>query len=551
MHNIADALQVQAALAPDKAAIILTRRVRGAHKLASKALSYGALNERVDLLARGLNAYGLGHGVRSVLMVRPSFEFFALMFGLLRAGAVPVLIDPGIDRRALKTCIAQSDPTGFIGIDLAHVARLVLGWGRGHVRKLVTVGRGARLWGGLSLAELEALGQAPRALAPVRPDDPAAILFTSGSTGLPKGVVYQHRHFCAQVELIRLTYRIMPGEIDCPTFPPFALFDPALGMTAVIPDMDFTRPAKVNPANVLDLIDQFGVSQMFGSPALLDTVGRFAQQKRRQAPSLKRVLSAGAPVREDVARAFSQLLLPGVPIYTPYGATECLPVASISQLELEPTYALTRNGAGVCVGRPLPANRVRIIRITDEAIEHWSDGWLASPGTVGEITVFGPSTTALYFGRDEATRLAKIRDGDNSVHRMGDLGYLDSSGRLWYCGRKTHRLETAHGPLYTEQVEAIFNTHPQVLRTALVGIGERGHEQPWVWVQLRAPRRWGAVAQFAQIRAELKALAEQHPLTERIATFHPHRAFPVDIRHNAKIGRDKLRLEAIAKQRVE
>jgi olefin beta-lactone synthetase len=498
-----------------------------------------------------LSACGLGYGVRSVLMVRPSIEFFALMFGLLRAGAVPVLIDPGIAKPALKTCISESKPTGFIGIAVAQLARVVLGWGRGEIKKIVTVGAGARYFGGQSLAQIEALGAAPRALTPVQADDPAAILFTSGSTGLPKGVVYTQAHFRAQVDLIRATYRIQPGDVDCPTFPPFALFDPALGMTAVIPDMDFTRPAAVDARNILDLLAQFNVTQMFGSPALLDTVGRFAESSGQKAPSLKRVLSAGAPVREDIARRFAGALTPGTPIYTPYGATECLPVASLNHLELNDTWALTRAGAGVCVGRPLAANRVRIIRITDEPIAEWSDAWLQAPGMVGEITVCGPSTTALYFGRPTATALAKIREGSEIVHRMGDVGYLDSNGRLWYCGRKAHRVETRGGVLYTEQIEAIFNSHPDVARSALVGIGERGRETPLIWVQLKQPSRWLRPAPFERIRTELQQIARENALTESITRFFEHPGFPVDIRHNAKIGREILRSEAIRKHPIE
>lgn len=551
MSNIANALAEQAAAAPDKPAIILTRRALSGQPIQSKSISYRDLNARSERIARGLSAVGLGPGVRSVLMVKPSFEFFALMFGLLRAGAVPVLIDPGIDRRSLKTCIDEAQPRGFIGIPLAHLARLVLGWGKAHVRQMIVVPGNSWLDRfaqplGTPLARIEALADPTQALASVNPDDPAAILFTSGSTGIPKGVVYRHRHFQAQVEMIRAAYQIAPGEIDCPTFPPFALFDPALGVTAVIPDMDFTRPAAVDAGHIFALIEQFGVTQMFGSPALLDTLGRYAEQKPCRAASLKRVLSAGAPMREDIARRMAKTLAPGVPIYTPYGATECLPVASISHFELADTWALTRAGAGVCVGRVMPPNLVRIIPISDAEIADWSEVSALGIGKIGEITVSGPSCTDRYFNRDAANALAKISEGERVVHRMGDVGYFDSNGRLWYCGRKSQRVQTAYGTLYTEQVESIFNTHPAVARSALVGLGERGRERPLVWIQLRPDQQWST-----EINQELLEIARAHAPTERIETFLTHAAFPVDIRHNAKIGREKLRLEAIRKHAVK
>jgi acyl-CoA synthetase (AMP-forming)/AMP-acid ligase II len=365
---------------------------------------------------------------------------------------------------------------------------------------------------------------APAPWAPTAPDDVAAILFTSGSTGVPKGVTYRHRHFTAQVAMLRDAFGIEAGGVDLPTFPPFALFDPALGLTSVIPDMDPTRPAQADPRKLIAAIERFGVTQMFGSPALLETLARHGAPLR----GVQRVLSAGAPVPAAVVERMQALLPETAQIWTPYGATECLPVAAIEGRELRATRAATEAGAGTCVGRPVPPNEVRIIRIDDAPIPRWSDELLSAPGTVGEITVAGPSATDEYFRRPQATALAKIAEGPRIVHRMGDLGYFDADGRLWFCGRKTQRV----GDLYTEQVEPVFNAHPSVRRTALVDA--RG---PLLCVELEAGV---APSQRGRIEAELLALGARHPHTARVqrVLFHPR--FPVDIRHNAKIGREAL-----------
>lgn len=506
------------------------------------ALTYADLDARSDAIAAGLAKRGIVRGTRAVLMVRPTPEFFLLMFALFKAGAVPVLVDPGIDKRALKQCLDEAKPEAFIGIPLAHFARALLGWARG-ARMRVTTGARAIL-ADVTLAEVERAGAgAGPQLADTQPDDVAAILFTSGSTGVPKGVVYRHRHFVAQIAMMRHAFGIAPGGANLPTFPPFALFDPALGTTSIVPDMDPTRPAKADPRKLHAAMARFGVDQLFGSPALMRVLTEYGQPL----PGLKTVMSAGAPVPADVVATLRALLPADADVWTPYGATECLPVAVIEGRELLTLRERTEQGAGTCVGRPVPPNEVRIIAIDDTPIERWSDGLIVEGGLVGEITVAGPTATDAYFNRDAQTRAAKIREtladgSERIVHRMGDLGYFDGEGRLWFCGRKTHRVTTADATLCTEQIEPVFNTHPDVRRTALVGVGPAGAQTPVLCVELREGL---PVREWPRIEEQLRHLGEGHVHTAKVRRFLRYpKPFPVDIRHNAKIGREALAIWA-------
>lgn len=530
--NIAAHLPEMARRQPDTTAIIFPKQGR--------RLSFAELNQMSDRIARNLLSVGICRGIRTVLMVTPSPEFFALTFALFKAGAVPVLIDPGLGIKNLKMCFAEAEPHAFIGVPKAHLARLIFGWGKGSIRTLVTVGP-RFFWGGCTLNDLvnRDASDAPFIPAPTRHDDVAAILFTSGSTGAPKGAVYSHGNFAAQVEALRQVYGIQPGEVDLPTFPLFALFAPALGMTAVIPEMDFTRPGSVNPRSIIDAITDYGVTTMFGSPALINRVSRFGVKHGVKLPTLKRAISAGAPVPAAVLERFTSLLAPGTEVFTPYGATEALPVCSIGSGEiLGTTRSITDAGGGVCVGRPVEGVRLEVIEITDDPIYYWDESLRVPTGKIGEIVVQGPQVTRGYYNRPDADHLSKIADPETGsfFHRMGDLGGRDEDGRVWFCGRKSHRLETASGTLFTIPCEAVFNTHPAVFRTALVGVGPRGEQRPVLCVELEK----GIKVDQEAVRSELLAIARDHIHTHSIETILFHPAFPVDIRHNAKIFREKL-----------
>ncbi|WP_256646006.1 olefin beta-lactone synthetase [Thermomonas paludicola] len=538
--NIAAALPRLARERPDQVAM----RCPGRGGRYAVALTYAQLDARSDAIAAGLGKRGVTRGTRTVVMVRPTPEFFLLMFALFKAGAVPVLVDPGIDRRALKQCLDEARPEAFVGIPLAMLAKALLGWAR-SARLRVTTGRWPLL-ADATLARIEAdgAGAGPQ-LASTDGEDVAAILFTSGSTGVPKGVLYRHRHFVAQTTMLREAFGIAAGGIDLPTFPPFALFDPALGLTSIIPDMDPTRPARANPRKLHAAIARFGVSQLFGSPALMRVLATHGEAL----PTVTRVTSAGAPVPADVVQRMLELLPPNAQLWTPYGATECLPVAVIEGRELLTLRTRTEAGAGTCVGRPVPPNEVRIIGISDAAIAEWDDARLVAPGQVGEITVAGPSVTDAYFNRAAQTALAKIRETlpDGSVrivHRMGDLGWFDGEGRLWFCGRKSQRVVVdAQTTLCTEQVEPVFNAHPQVLRSALVGVGPKDAQTPVLVFELTP----GANANVVEVADELRHLAQGFVHTAKIERFlHHPKPFPVDIRHNAKIGRENLAAWAAA-----
>lgn len=505
-------------------------------------MSFAELELHTSSIAAGLQELGVEPGMRIVMLVPFSDDFISLVFALLKVGAVVVLVDPGMGRRNLLKCLEETNPDGFIAIPAAQAVRMAMRSKFPNARFNVTVGL---RFGFLPKPTLSTLAGTPSALyepPEISLESPAAIIFTTGSTGPPKGVLYTHRTFNSQVDELLARFAIAPGGKDLSGFPLFGLFNAVMGCTTVIPDMNPTKPADVDPPRLLDAIDQWEINQAFGSPALWTKVGRYAVEQGRKAESLQLVFSAGAPVPPSVLQWMREMMPETGCMYTPYGATEALPIASIESREvLGETAEKYAKGAGTCVGQRFPGIRWKIVAIQDGPANSIHDLQELPVGEIGELIVQGDVVTREYVTRTDQNALHKVSDGQQFWHRMGDVGYLDEQDRFWCCGRKSHRVQTATQQLFTEPCEAIFNNHPSIHRCALVGVGPSETQTPVVVAETWPESKPADSVSADQLSAQLRGLGKMHEHTNQIEQIliYPQR-LPTDIRHNSKIFREQL-----------
>ena len=524
--NVARFLGQCAATQPEGTAVLAPVGRDQSGKIIYETLSFAQLHAQSEQLAHGLREKGIQPGTRTLLMVKPGSDLIRCCFALFKTGAVPVVIDPGMGLKNFLSCVRRTRPEALVGISLAHWISRLFPWTFRSVSHRVKVGRGFASW----------FGRFPSTAFPIAEpsaDELAAILFTSGSTGPPKGVLYGHGQFDAQVRLIRDTFGIEPGEVDLPMLPIFALFNPAMGMPTVVPEINPSKPAQADADKLLQAIEQCGVTNSFGSPVLWKRIARRAAETGKVLPGVRRILMAGAPVPPQLVREL-QSVFPKARLWSPYGATECLPVSCIDgETILGKSSERTIKGAGTCVGRPVAGVEIRIIRIEEGIIADLAATQSLSTGEIGEIIATGPSVTRGYDGLPEATAHAKIKDSEGRVwHRMGDAGYIDDEGLLWFCGRIAERILTEEGPLYTDCCEGIFNAIPGVNRSALIGLGEAPHQEAAIVIETEANVRVS--------KEKILEQASRHELTNGIKRVFFSPGFPVDVRHNAKIHRLEL-----------
>lgn len=524
--NVSVLLEEQARRAPERTALVVPDGAKGWDRC-----TYRELQADVERDGRALRGAGLRRGDRVCVFVPPGRDWVGLVFALFRIGALPVLIDPAMGRAGVLACVERIRPRGFVGNALASALRLA--FPRSFASVEVAIVAGTLPIGGRTLASLRrSAGDSPSAAADTLERDKAAVLFTSGSTGPAKGVAFTHGMFRAQVGALRELYSMREGDVDVACFAPFALFGPALGLTTVLPRIDFSRPARADPAEVAAALLEHRAVQVFGSPAIWRRVVPWARERGVRFPSLRRLMIAGAPVGPGLIEGCLGLLPDEGDVHTPYGATEALPVASASGREiLERHRRATESGSGNHVGSLAPFVEARVIAVTDEWIERWSDARPVADGEPGELVVRGPQVTLEYELDPEATAAAKIPDPGGTWHRMGDVVRL-AGGRLWFLGRKAHRVETGRGTLFPVGIENVFNVHPAVSRSALVGLGATGRKEPALVVELRPGRE--PSDELAKEILSLRATCADAAGVERVLF---HASFPVDPRHNAKIDR--------------
>ncbi len=496
-----------------------------------RSISWSRLSQVVDELASGLSAAGVRRGERVAVLVPPGADLTAAVYACWRIGAVIVVADAGLGARGLARALRGAWPDHLIAIDRGLLAARALRIGGRRFAAGSMSATRARLLGAEStLAALAAAGRGVVLPEGPGPEDEAAVVFTSGATGPAKGVVYLHRQVEANRDALIDLYGVVPSDRLVAAFAPFALYGPAMGIASAVPDMDVTKPGSLDAVRLADAVRAIGATLVWASPAslrnIVATAGDLDEVRRDDLRSVRLLMSAGAPVPSGLLHQMGDLL-PSAEAHTPYGMTEVLPVADISLTDID---AVGEGGEGICVGRPVPGARLRIAPLDNVGA---ATGIPTDQTEVsGEVLVAAPWAKQRY-DRLWATESRAARDA--GWHRTGDVGHLDSEGRLWIEGRLAHVVTTAEGPVTPVGVEQRVEGLTLVRSAACVGVGPAGAQ---VVVVLVVPEKAPAgrdILADPELAAAVRDVAKV-----AVAAVLVRRDFPVDVRHNSKVDRAEL-----------
>lgn len=554
IFNLADIVLRVAREDPDRIAVIDLDGWEGYGTRRYQRHTYAELSADVESVAVGLREMGIAELTRIVCMSPPSYETCVMGVALTRVGAFSIWIDPAVGYRNVAERLSRVQPEAFLGNALAHLGRITFGWGPRDLRKLVLTESpllpGGRIITGFppfpgarSIRSLRKHAPADPQPPRVGPDDPCAVLYTTGSTGPAKPSLYLHRNFCQLFRNAHHSWRWDPDHevpVDMAVFPAFLFIPISAGGTMVVPPIDFARqgPAQVDSAALIQVINDCKVGSFFAAPILIENLASEALARNLTMPSLKRVIGAGAPISGPVEKMMNAVMAPDGEVAANYGATEAMPSTEIGSREhLDGVWNLTEQGAGVCVGYALPGVELKIIDIVDGPIDSIAETSELPTGQVGEILVRGRHVSPEYYLDPESTHKNKVPDSQGDWHRFGDVGYLDAQDKLWVCGRVSQRVKAATGNLFPLQVEPLFDAHPKVRRSGLVGVPTPAGDLPVLCVEVEPDVGKNELAGLHQELLERAAASE---MANKIHAILFNRRLPVDPRHNSKIERPKL-----------
>ncbi len=449
-----DWLRTDAEKFPDKPAAIFSGVPEGDDRI-----SFAELNARSDRVAAYLQSQGVGPGDRVALLCDNTLPALCWFWGVLKAGASTVDVPGLAGRDTIQGVLDEAAPKA-ICVDIGPMKKhCALEGGLSLPSLVLTTDEGAELATAAGISTVSLTSILAQDLTPqvpeVSPDDPALVVYTSGTTGRPNGVMLSHRNFASNLiagnELMGLTaddsilvavpLHYIHGRMQL-------LWHAMIGGTVVF-SAGFAFPQKV----LLELIEH-QTSGFSGVPYHFKQLMDRSKMAKTPPSELRYVLITGGALPIDELRRLDEML-PNTGIHIAYGQTEASP--RITYIGPDELFAKAQGGK-FSVGKALPGTTLEILGSDEQPV---------GPGQIGEVAAGGPNIMIGYVSGDHR-ELGKI-DAQGRL-RTGDLAYLDEDGHLFLAGRSSEMIKSAGERIFPQEIEAVLAKHERVDEVAVIGV---------------------------------------------------------------------------------
>jgi long-chain acyl-CoA synthetase len=461
-ENLADNLISTAERHPERPALRLDRTV----------ITYAELDETSRRVAGGLIERGLEPGDRVGLMLPNVPEFAAAYYGILRAGGVVVPMNILLKEREIAYYLGDS------GAKLIIAARELAATVRPGAAQ---VGAGALLVEPGAFTELFEDSDPVDGLVPRAARDTAVILYTSGTTGKPKGAQLTHANLAINADVSKQLFSLGPDDVVLGALPQFHAFGQTCGLNAAISSgASLTLIPRFDAGAALEMIERDGVTVFEGVPTMYSALLHHPDRERANVSSLRVCVSGGAALPVEVLRGFEDAF--GCVILEGYGLSETSPVASFNH-----PHRVRKPGS---IGTPVEGVEMRLVDDHRRVV---------ASGEVGEIAIRGHNVMAGYWNRPDAT--ADAIDADGWFY-SGDLAKVDDEGYYFIVDRKKELIIRGGYNVYPREIEEVLYEHPAVREAAVIGVAhpELGEE-----VAAAVALKPGAEVTASELRDYVKA----------------------------------------------
>ena len=433
-------------------------------------ISYGDLARQIEGFAIALRLHGIQPGDRVAILLPNVPHALPAYFGAMRAGAIAITVNPTYRPPEIQHIFHDAQATAaVVWADILPLVQQAMTDSE-YPRLLITVAlptsEGAQAAAPAQPAETTpqilsfeqflseaaaavAAGTTPQPVAESHPDDVALILYTSGTTGRPKGAMLTHRNILSNAQAVIELAELTANDVLLSILPLFHVFGSTVCMVApLLAGSPIVLIPKFDPRRLLPMIQQYKATILAGVPSMYALLLRLPLEAKDMA-SLRLCVSGGAALPGEIMRTFHEKF--GIPLIEGYGLTESSPVATFN-----PPKGVQKAGS---IGLPLSGVEVQI---------HSMQGVELPPGQIGEIVIRGPNVMKGYYNLPEATEQT-IRNG---WLYTGDLGYQDDDGYFFIVDRAKDVIIKGGLNVYPRELEEVLMTHPKIAEAAVVGIGD-------------------------------------------------------------------------------